>query len=284
MVFSIATPAFSAGDPTLTEQETANLLYMYEEEKLARDVYTAMYPLWEQQIFQKIATSEQKHMDAIQVLLERYGVLVPQNPPGEFTDPDFTDLYTGLIATGSWTLLDALNVGVSIEEKEISDLGIFIGNTTRKDIKKVYNHLLSASIKHLSSFNKVLSKLDVEGDELTVLGAALLDGNGKGNGYQLTYALAGQSQNQTQAQTQTQNQYQDQNQTQTQNQYQDQIQNQYQDQIQNQYQYQDQTQDQDQNQTQTQAQTGNGEGSGDCTCDCGCTGPCDGSGSQNGKP
>jgi len=274
MVFLTATPAFAAGDPTLTEEETASLLYMFEEEKLARDVYN----LWEQQIFLKIATSEQTHMDAIQTLLERYGVTVPSVVPGVFTDPNLADLYTSLKDDSSLKFVDALNVGVTIETKEIDALEAYLedGNITRKDIEQVYSHLLNASEKHLRSFNKVLSKLDVEGDELILLGAALFDGNGNGNGYHKSFETKGQSQ----TQTQTQNQYQDQ----TQNQYQ------YQDQTQDQYQYQDQsqtqnqTQDQYQYQDQTQSQAGNGDGSGDCNSDCGCNGTCDGSGSQNGKP
>jgi len=266
MVFSTATPALAAVDPILSEDETNGLLFMFEEEKLARDVYTAMYALWGQQIFQKIATSEQKHMDAIQTLLERYGVPVPQNLPSEFTDPTFATLYTSLIATGSKTLVDALNVGVTIEETDIQDLQNQLVVMTRKDISRVYSNLLRASINHLRSFNKVLSKLSLVGDELTVLGAALFDGNGKGNGYQLTYAL--KDQNQTQTQAQTQNQYQ--NQTQNQNQYQDQNQN--------------QTQTQNQYQDQNQNQAGNGDGSGDCSCGCACNGTCGGNGEKNGKP
>ena len=44
---------------TLTAEETAGLLYMVEEEKLARDVYDALYALWGQSTFQSIAVSEQ---------------------------------------------------------------------------------------------------------------------------------------------------------------------------------------------------------------------------------
>ncbi|HSG43289.1 MAG TPA: DUF2202 domain-containing protein, partial [Anaerolineales bacterium] len=56
----------------LSEEEAASLLFMREEEKVARDVYIKMYELWGMPIFQNIANSEQMHMDQIKLLLDRY--------------------------------------------------------------------------------------------------------------------------------------------------------------------------------------------------------------------
>lgn len=288
LVFSTAMPAFAAGDPTLTEEETASLLYMFEEEKMARDVYNAMYVLWGHNIFLKIATSEQNHMDAVQTLLERYVVPVPQNEAGVFTDTTLAALYTELMGIGSQTLVDALNVGVTIEETDILDLQEQLAVMTRKDILQVYNNLMRGSINHLRSFNKVLSKLGEETDDLFLLEAEMYLGSGNGNGYQKSFEMKVQNQEQAQAQTQAQSQFQNQYQSQFQDQ--NQFQNQYQSQFQDQYQYQTQTQSQNQDQTQsqyqdqTQSQAGNGECTGDCNCNCGCEGTCDGSGAQNGKP
>lgn len=276
LVFSYSMPVLAAGDPTLSEEETASLLYMFEEEKLARDVYNAMYSLWGHNIFLKIATSEQNHMDSVQTLLERYGVPVPQNEPGIFSDPDLAAFYTSLMETGSQTLVDALNVGVTIEETEIDDLQAQLEVMTRKDIRRVYSNILQGSFKHLRSFNKVLSKLGEETDDLFLLDAEMYLGSVIGSGYQKTFEKKVQNQEQTQSQ------YQDQTQFQNQDQYQFQNQNQFQDQYQ--YQYQDQTQSQYQYQDQTQSQTGSGECNGDCNCNCNCEGACEGNGSQNGKP
>lgn len=280
LVFSYSMPVLAAGDPTLSEEETASLLYMFEEEKLARDVYNAMYSLWGHNIFLKIATSEQNHMDAVQTLLERYGVPVPQNGPGIFSDLDLAAFYTSLMETGSQTLVDALNVGVTIEETDIQDLEAQLEVMTRKDISRVYSNLLQGSINHLRSFNKVLSKLGEETDDLFLLDAEMYLGSVFGYGYQKTFEK--KVQNQEQAQEQTQSQFQDQTQFQNQDQYQ--FQNQNQTQFQDQYQYQDQTQSQYQYQDQTQSQTGGGECNGECNCDCGCEGACGGNGFQNGKP
>ena len=63
----------AALDP-LSDAEAATLTFMREEEKLARDVYLALYDLWSNPVFSMIASSEQKHMDAIKRQLDAYGL------------------------------------------------------------------------------------------------------------------------------------------------------------------------------------------------------------------
>lgn len=50
------TPSFAQG--ALTEAEQVHLVFMREEEKLARDVYIHLYGIWGSQIFRSIAASE----------------------------------------------------------------------------------------------------------------------------------------------------------------------------------------------------------------------------------
>ena len=51
--------------PSLSAEEQDTLLWMREEEKLARDVYSRLYKVWKVRVFTNIAASEQRHMDAI---------------------------------------------------------------------------------------------------------------------------------------------------------------------------------------------------------------------------
>src|SRR6056297_3356933 len=63
---------------TLSAEETEGLLLMREEEKLARDVYNALYEKWNLKTFESIGLgSETTHMDAIKNLLDRYGLEDP---------------------------------------------------------------------------------------------------------------------------------------------------------------------------------------------------------------
>src|SRR5512139_1141758 len=136
----------------LTAAESAGLLYMREEEKLARDVYNQMYTLWGLPVFQNIASSEQTHMDQVKLLLDRYGLADPAMDPGKFTDPTLQALYDQLIAQGSVSLEEALKVGALIEQTDISDLQTRLAQTDNADIQLVYNNLMSASYNHLSAF------------------------------------------------------------------------------------------------------------------------------------
>ncbi len=149
-----------APDPLepLTPDEEKALVFMREEEKLARDVYQALSAKWNLRIFSNIAKSEQRHFDSIGVLLERYGVKDPaaSAPAGVYSDPKLTALYAELMAKGSLSLKDALEVGVLIEKADIADLENALKATSKLDVKNVYANLLAASISHQEAFESVL--------------------------------------------------------------------------------------------------------------------------------
>jgi len=146
----------------LTETEKYWLTYMREEEKLARDVYQYLYDIWGTPIFDNIADSEQTHMNAIKTLLDRYNIPDPaaDNEPGIFTNVDLQALYYVLIKQGQDSLIEALKVGMYIEETDIDDLNKGLASTKRKDIKTVYNNLLQGSLNHLKAF---VSNLAIQG-------------------------------------------------------------------------------------------------------------------------
>jgi hypothetical protein len=138
----------------LSDQEKSDLLYMREEEKLARDVYLAMSSSWKTPIFANIAQSEQTHMDSVATLLARYGLPDPVAgmAAGQFATEKFQTLYAELVAKGSQSLVDALAVGATIEEIDIIDLWNCLAATTHTDIRRVYGNLEAGSENHLRSF------------------------------------------------------------------------------------------------------------------------------------
>jgi hypothetical protein len=137
----------------LNQAETDSLLFMWEEEKMARDVYTALGTLWTKPLFTNIAASEQTHMDAVKTLLDRYGLATPSDgTSGVFVNPDLQALYTQLVAQGSVSELDAVKVGAAIEEIDILDLQERIPQTDQADIQQVFNSLLTGSYNHLNAF------------------------------------------------------------------------------------------------------------------------------------
>jgi len=164
---------------TLTQQQKDDLLYMYEEEKLARDVYITLGEKWDSKVFLNIQKSEQTHMDSVKSLLIKYslpipevksGVVIPvdedlniyipysKNNIGVFKNQKLQALYYELIKKGTLSLKDALEVGVLVEETDIADLEEKIEGVP-EDIENVYNKLLKGSYNHLDAFNKNLEKL-----------------------------------------------------------------------------------------------------------------------------
>jgi hypothetical protein len=145
---------------TLSAAEIEGLLYMREEEKLARDVYLTLYEKWGMRIFQNISGSEQTHMDAVKTLLDRYDLEDPAagTVVGVFTNPTLQELYEQLIDEGSRSLADALRVGATIEEIDILDLEERIAQTDKSDIQLVYENLMRGSRNHLRAFVSTLER------------------------------------------------------------------------------------------------------------------------------
>jgi len=149
------------GEPgELSDQEINHLLYMREEEKLARDVYLAMADLWGMNIFSNIANSEATHMAAVKDLLDFYSLDDPADNTanGVFTNPDLQTLYDDLVATGSQSLAEALQVGAAIEEIDILDLEIALSQTDEEAILIVFENLARGSRNHLRSFTRVYER------------------------------------------------------------------------------------------------------------------------------
>lgn len=148
----------------LDQEEIDEILFMREEEKLARDVYLKLYEIWGKKVFQNIAESEQQHMDAILLLIERYDLDDPAdgNSIGEFTNPDLQELYNTLIERGSQSIEEALIVGTNIEEIDIIDLDNAIIMTDNDDLTKVFDSLRKGSENHLRGFVKNLERLGID--------------------------------------------------------------------------------------------------------------------------
>ena len=156
------TSAGSALAAGLTDDEIYWLTYMREEEKLARDVYIFLYAKWQSLVFNNISRSEQAHMDSVRTLLERYRIPDPAKATaqGVFANSDLQELHDKLIEQGSASLVEALKVGVFVEETDIDDLTVAIASAKHKDIKTVYSNLLQGSLNHLDAF---CSNLEMKG-------------------------------------------------------------------------------------------------------------------------
>jgi len=147
---------------TLFDSEELAVLYMWEEEKLARDVYLALADTWQLPIFGNIARAEQKHMDLVWKLIETYGIVHPftDDTPGVFIDPTLAPLYSSLVDLGQVSLVDALLVGAEIEDLDLYDLYRFLEETENDHLELVFNNLAKGSRNHLRAFVRALTAQD----------------------------------------------------------------------------------------------------------------------------
>lgn len=168
--------------------EANHLIFMREEEKLARDVYTMfsmMYP--NSVVFGRIDDSEQIHTDRVRQTLEAYGVEDPNTNDnlGVFTGESygeyFTATYDALISQGATSELDALYVGALIEELDMLDIiscpdiileqdnGIEsnaecgLVYTDKPDVQNLYESLLRGSSNHLRGYVRAIEAVIGEG-------------------------------------------------------------------------------------------------------------------------
>lgn len=163
---------------TLTDAEKADLIFMREEEKLARDVYLTLYEAWGSSVFANIAVSEQQHMDAILALLNTYKLPDPTvgKLVGEFTNQELQQLYNELIEKGRQSALDALLVGGIIEETDIEDLQLAMETSRLANIDKVYSNLLNGSYNHLRAFASNITAITGLPYEAQVVSQDIVDG------------------------------------------------------------------------------------------------------------
>lgn len=149
---------------SLDPNEVEGLRYMREEEKLAHDVYLALYARWPRlSVFSNIAASEAQHTDAVLGQLQRYGVADPAagKAAGVFENTYLQALYQRLVAMGAVNEVEALKVGCLIEETDIQDIRNKMALTDEASILGTYQNLLCGSYNHLQSFNRVLANRGV---------------------------------------------------------------------------------------------------------------------------
>jgi hypothetical protein len=150
----------------LSQEEIDALIKMREEEKLARDVYTYLFDLWGSAIFANISASEQRHMDAVGALIEKYGLDDPVAglDYGQFATDEMQQLYQELTSKGQESLEAALQVGATIEDLDIKDLLECMEAVDNQDIMFVFQNLTKGSRNHLRAF---VSSLEAMGSSYT---------------------------------------------------------------------------------------------------------------------
>jgi hypothetical protein len=147
----------------LTNEEIHDLIWIREEEKLARDLYRAFYTAHQLAIFSNIAQAEERHTTAVQNALLRYQITDPvvTDIQGEFQDQTLQAIYDEQVILGQASALAALQIGALIEELDILDNQAALEQTTEPELQQLYNNLLRGSRNHLRAYVRVIESQGV---------------------------------------------------------------------------------------------------------------------------
>jgi len=141
----------------INNAEKNSLIYMYEEEKPARDVYLTLFEKYDIPVFKNISKSEQYHMNLVNTLLEKFDITnTAKDNRGEFENNDLQKLYNSLTEQGSKSLIDALKTGATIEDVDIHDLNKYISKTKNSEITDIFKQLTCGSGNHMRAFTRQL--------------------------------------------------------------------------------------------------------------------------------
>ena len=168
---------------TLTQETKNTLSYMANEERLAYDIYNKLFESFPtQRTFDNIATrSEFTHISIVQLLAKKYitsssefsnidlPVLgfdsnISDIEPGKYDISSIQNLYDALIAKGSASEQDALEVGCMVEVTDINDLLEKIETakeSNASDVVTAFEFLRDGSYSHYWAFDRALKNMGV---------------------------------------------------------------------------------------------------------------------------
>lgn len=122
------------------------LTYAIQDEYLAYGEYEYILSTFgNQKPFSNIIKAEEKHIEMLKVLFEKYKIQLP-----------FDDSKNHLIIPNS--IEESLKAGVQAEIENIAMYEDFLIQQLPDDVKSVFNELMNASKSHLDAFEKNLSK------------------------------------------------------------------------------------------------------------------------------
>lgn len=163
---------------TLNSEQKFALAHMWNEEKLAHDLYLALNEVQAASQFVNIATkSEVTHIELVENLVARYDINITNladytiayseaelraMDAGVFGVSEIQTLYNDLYNRGKINLQAALEVGCIVEVVDVDDLNIYINDTSYpEDLVSTFKILRDGSYKHYWAFDGALKQRGV---------------------------------------------------------------------------------------------------------------------------
>lgn len=143
----------------LTEEQKDMLFFIYQEEKVARDVYITLGKIYNsEKTFRLMQITEQRHLDCTRELCEFYGVdtsSVDESDIGAFESPVLKMLYDAYTEKGKSSFRDALEITEFIGASDVDMLEhASIGMPS--DVVSVYEKLKKGHMNHPNTYESVI--------------------------------------------------------------------------------------------------------------------------------
>lgn len=142
---------------TLSAAARSALLFQIDEERMARELYSAFGAKWDLRPFANIPQAEERHESVLRQLAVRAGLTAPTTVAGRFDSAEVQKRYDDLLKLGLESADAALRVGAYVEEVDIADLNTLVATTDSEALKAAAQALKTASGHHLSAFVSVLA-------------------------------------------------------------------------------------------------------------------------------
>jgi len=151
---SAANPQLDQYDQSLDTYMAWQLMYLHDQEKLARDINRTFYYTWGKPIFASIAESEQRHMNVLRAILDYYylSALVETDEVGVFGAHHHTEAFTDLVNQGEVSLTEAYRAVGYLEEWDIREIRGSIEFTQDQALIDTFSNLLAGARNHLRVF------------------------------------------------------------------------------------------------------------------------------------
>jgi len=165
---------------SLENKQKYALAYMWNEEKLAYDLYSELNKIQPLKQLENIANrAEIKHIQMVEDLIQKYDINITNLdtyeikysetelralPIGKFGVEPIQELYNTLYDKGIKSTQDALEVGCMVEVTDINDLEEYISTAKEvnaTDLVDTFDKLIVGSYNHYWSFDKGLKKIGV---------------------------------------------------------------------------------------------------------------------------
>ncbi|PLA74806.1 hypothetical protein CYQ88_04240 [Hydrogenovibrio sp. SC-1] len=175
---SLDTTLASLPNYALDNTQKRSLAYLWNEEKMAKDLYLALNQIYPSNTLNNIANNaESQHQLTMESLLQKYNIdiehyddenysytqsVLDNYAAGNYALSDIQSLYDSLYATGISSAQASLEVGCQVEVTDIDDLTqqIEIAGDAQ-DLKMVFENLRRGSYNHYWAFDNALKKQGV---------------------------------------------------------------------------------------------------------------------------